>query len=248
MGKSRKPETQQLESKKRQHNQIMQSLIRSLTICAVVSAVMNLNAQNVTVNPAQLTLGYMNWSPAPGDATGYGGYGSSSWGLSALQANFSGNTLTLNPNVNTYTPGNNYWNNADGSGANIMDANIYNETSGQYVNTTLTFTFDVLANTLTGPYSSEAFIKDFAPDYSSFTQSVVPLTAGVESVSLLTSANPADHVQYGFETDGPDTNPASPAAGEFVTIIPVVVPEPSSLAVIGFGLLGLWRCRSRRSS
>ena len=74
-----------------------------------LGAAASLNAQNVTVNSAQLNTGYMNWSPAPGDAAGYGGSGSSGWGLSDLQANFSGTaTLTLNPNINTYAPGNDY--------------------------------------------------------------------------------------------------------------------------------------------
>jgi|SRR5208283_3604067 len=212
----------------------MKYLIRTIAVCAVLGATINLTAQTVTVDPTQLTLGYMNWSPMPGNAVGYGGYGASPWGLSALQANFSGTTLTLNPNVNTYDGiGDNYWVNADGSGANLMDANIYNETTGTYVNTTLTFTFDVLANTLTGPYSSIAFIKDFAPDYSSFTESTVALTPGVGSISLSTSANAADHIQYGFETYGPNTNPLSPAALESVIITPV--PEPSTLALAGLG-------------
>ena len=88
-----------------------------------------------------------------------------------------------------------------------MDANIYNETTGTYVDTTLTFTFDVLADTLASPYTAGGFIRDFAPDYSSFTQSFVTLTTGEDSISLLTSANPGDHVQFGFDLDGPDIQP-----------------------------------------
>jgi hypothetical protein len=225
----------------------MKNLVKSLALCALAGSAVQLNAQTVTVDPTLLTLGYMNWSPVAGDAAGYGGSGSSGWGLSALQASFSGTTLTINPNVNTYDGvGDNYWVNADGSGANLMDANIYNETTGTYVGTTLTFTFDVVADTLASPYSSQAFIKDFAPNYSSSTSSTVALTPGVESISLLTSANAGDHIQFGFETFGPDTSSSSPAASEFVEITPVTVPEPSSLALAGLGGLAFLSSVLRR--
>ena len=225
----------------------MKNLLKSLTICAVLGAAINLNAQTVTVDPTTLTAGYMNWTPMPGDAAGYGGSGASAWGLSALQANFAGSTLTLAPNTNTYAAGNNYWVNADGSGANKMDANIYNETTGVYVGTTLTFTFDVLSNTLVSPYTSVGVIKDFAPDYSSFTENTVALTPGVDSVSLLTSANAGHHIQYGFETDGPDANPATVAALGTVVIAPAAVPEPSTIALVAGGLLGALTIRRRKA-
>jgi hypothetical protein len=230
----------------------MKNLIQSLTACAAVGAAMQLNAQIVTVDPSQLTLGYMNWSPAPGDAAGYGGSGSSSWGPADLRSSFSGNTVTLSPNINTYDPTMPYWVNADGSGANIMDANLYSETTGTYVDTTLTFRFDVLGDTLSGPYTAGAFIRDFAPDYSSFTQSFVTLTPGVDSISLLTSANPGDHVQYGFDLDGPDTSPTSAAAQEYVEIAPAAAPELSSLSssliLCGLVMMGVRLCRFSRVS
>jgi hypothetical protein len=224
----------------------MKNLLRILASCTVLGAVANLNAQTVTVDPTTLTSGYMNWTPAPGDAAGYGGAGGGGWGVSDLRATFSGSTLTLLPNINVYAPGNNYWVNADGSGANIMDANIYNETAGMYVNTTLMFSYDVLANTLVSPYTSIAFIKDFAPDYSSFTEQSAALTPGVGAISLLTSANAGDHIQYGFETFGPDANPATVAALGSVILAPT--PEPSSLALMGLGILGFLRFRRGRAA
>jgi hypothetical protein len=224
----------------------MKNLLRIFASCTVLGAVANLNAQSVTVSSTTLTNGYMNWSAAPGDAVGYGGNGGGGWGVSDLQANFSGSTLTLLPNVNTYAPGNNYWVNADGSGANIMDANVYNESAGVYVNTTLMFSFDVLANTLVSPYTSIGFIKDFTPTYSSSTEQSVALTPGTHVLSLLTSANAGDHIQYGFETFGPDANPATVAALGSVILAPT--PEPSSLVLMGLGILGFLRFRRVRAS
>jgi hypothetical protein len=224
----------------------MKNLLRLIASCAALGALNNLNAQTVTVDPTTLTLGFMNWSPVAGNAPGYGGSGGGGWGVSDLRATFSGSTLTLLPNINVYNPTDHYWVNADGSGANNMDANIYNETAGTYVSTTLTFNFDVLANTLASPYTSVAFIKDFAPDYSSFTESSAALTPGLGSISLLTSANAGDHVQYGFETFGPDANPATVSALGSVIIAPT--PEPSSLALMGLGILGFLRFRRGRAA
>ena len=216
--------------------------------CAVLGAAFSLEAQTVTFSSSSLTDGYMSWSPTanttanfPGD----GGSGSSGWGLSDLPAIFSGNTLTLSPNVNTYAPGNLYWTNPDGSGANQMDGAIYNETTGTYVGTSVTFTFDVLANTLVSGYSADAFIKDFGPGYSYNGEQTVNLTPGVDSVTYaLTGNNPNEIVQFGFELIGPDANPATVASLGSVEIAPV--PEPSTIALGGLSLLGLLGIRFRR--
>jgi hypothetical protein len=128
-----------------------------------------------------------------------------------------------------------------------MDASTYAETIGVYESTTLTFTFDVLANTLNGPYTADGWIKDFAPGYNYLGGSYVNLTPGVDSVTYTTADNPGEIVQYGFELIGPDTNPATVAEYGVVDIGPAPIPEPSSLALIGFGLLGVWRCRRGRA-
>jgi len=193
----------------------MKSMIRNLLVCTALGAAVNLNAQTVTVDPATLTLAYMNWTPTAYTLANYpggGGTGSSGWSLAAAPATFSGTQLTLSPNVNTYAAGNAYWTNPDGTGANQMDASVYNETTGTYVGTTLTFTGDVLANTFASGYNTYAFIKDFVSNYSSSTtQNILLTTPGVFSISLLTSANVGDHIQYGFETYGPNANPATVA-------------------------------------
>jgi len=201
-------------------------------------------AQTVTFSSATLTDAYMSWSPSPytiANFPGDGGSAASTWSLGALPATFSGNTLTLSPNVNTYDGvGDNYWVNANGSGANIMDGAVYDETTGVYVGTSVTFTFDVVANTLGTDawgetYTADAFIKDFGPGYSYNGEQTVALTPGVDSVTYaLTGNNPGEIVQFGFEVIGPDANPATVASLGSVIINPV--PEPASLAVLGLGL------------
>jgi hypothetical protein len=216
--------------------------------CAIIASAAGLEAQNVTFNSSTLANGFMSWSPTAyttANFAGDGGSGSSGWGLSALPAVFSGNILTLSPNVNTYAPGVGYWVNPDGTGANQMDGAIYNETTGVYVGSSVTFSYDVLANSLVSGYSADAFIKDFGPGYAYNGEQTVNLTPGNGSVTYaLTGNNPGEIVQFGFELIGPDANPATVASLGSVEIAPV--PEPTTMALGGLGLLGLLGSQFRR--
>ncbi|MGP8198207.1 MAG: hypothetical protein ACLQU4_01735 [Limisphaerales bacterium] len=188
--------------------------------CALLIAAMTAYSQvTVTMNTAPFdtaAVGYMSWTPNPADNPPTdGGYGSSGWGLSALPAVFSGSTLTLSPNVNVYdSPSDPYWVNPDGSGANIMDAAVYVEVGGgAYANEQVTFWYYVNANTLSGGYTADAFIKDFGPGYSYNGEVTGTMTPGWNSVVYtLTGNNAGEIVQYGFEVIGPDANPATVAA------------------------------------
>jgi hypothetical protein len=82
-------------------------------------------------------------------------------------------------------------------------------------------------------WTAVAFVKDFAPDFSSFVASTVALPAGVFSVSLATIADPARHVQWGFEVIGPDVWAGDPLSIPSVDI--TAVPEPTSIALAGIG-------------
>lgn len=166
-------------------------------------------ATTVYVDPSQPWVGYMNVFDLPSNGGGYE-FGSS-WGTSALPAVFNGEVLTLSPNTNTYDGVSDpYWVNPDGSGNKTCDASLYVENdslAGQIV----TFTGYCGGNTLVSPYTSTAFIKDFSPSYSLNGSVAVPFTNGQPfSISLATTAG--DHIQYGFETIGPDANPVTVAS------------------------------------
>jgi hypothetical protein len=90
-----------------------------------------------------------------------------------------------------------------------------------------------------------AFIKDFAPDYSSFNIITAPLVNGVFSINLLTVNDPARHIQYGFETIGPNVWATDVAAKGSVQI--TVVPEPSTLALALGGLGALMFVRRQET-
>ena len=222
--------------------------IKSLLACSVIGAAINLNAQTVTVDPSTLTLGYMNVFNVGGPVLGAAGEGAnqfgSTWGVADLTSSFAGSTLTLGPNQ--IGDPNNYWYTPTGQagavGNKIMDANLYNESTGVYTGQTLTFSGDVLSSTLLNVgnvnaigngWTSIAFIKDFAPDYSSSVVSSTPIVNGVFNISLATINDPTRHIQYGFETIGPDVWATD--VGLFGTIVVSPVPEPMTLSLAGLG-------------
>ena len=227
---------------------MMKTPIKTLLVCTALGAIVNLNAQTVTVDPGTLTSGFMNvfnitGTPGYGASVAAGYQFGSGWGIPDLTSSFSGTTLTLGPNqIND--PGNYWYTPGGGPGATgnkIMDANLYNETTGTYVGTSLNFTGNVVSDTLAnGPvnalgegWTAVAFIKDFAPDYSSSVTVTAPLVNGVFDISLTTVNDPTRHVQYGFEVIGPDV--WSTDVGQFGNIVVTPAPEPSTLALAGLG-------------
>jgi len=209
------------------------------------------SAATVTVDPTAAWIGYMNVfnTPQQGGAYQFG----QGWGTADLTATFSGPVLTLGPN--TINDPNPYWYSPSGGpgavGNKSMDANMYVETTGVYTGQTLTFTGNVLSNTLFGHvnqlgngWTSVAFIKDFAPDYSSSVSVTASLVNGVFSISLPTISDPARHIQYGFETIGPDV--WSTDVGPYGNIQITAVPEPTALGLAGLALTGLLGARRTR--
>lgn len=227
----------------------IQVLLSNLGLSALllVSGSANSSAATVGVDPGAPWLGYMNVFELPGNGGGY--VFGSTWGTADLRATFAGPVLTLSPN--TIGDPNPFWYIGGGgpgaAGNKIMDASMYQEVTGPLAGQTVMFTANVLLNSLTPAHTSVAFIKDFAPDYSSFNQVTVPLTPGVFSISMLTDPNPARHVQFGFETIG--VNVWVTDVGPYGWVDVTAVPEPgtASLLLGGIALLALGR-RTRRSA
>lgn len=158
-----------------------------------------------TVSPVTLTNGFMNVFELP--VNGGGWVFGSGWGPADLTATWSGSNVTLGPNcIGDPDP---FWYIGGGApghpGNKIMEANLYAEPAGSLPGQLVTFTGNVLSNTLTSSHTVVAFVKDFAPDFSSFNAATVALPAsGPFSVTLATVNDPARHVQWGFQMTGPN--------------------------------------------
>jgi len=163
----------------------------------------------VTINGSANWVGYANVFNLSG---GYE-FGNP-WGLADLKSviNSENNTVTLYPNYNTYVAGNDYW--ANGAiGNKTFEGNTYVE-DATLAGQTVTFSGNVISNTLASGYNNMAFIKGLNPanGYSTDVIVTAPLTAG-QPFSITATAIPAGLVvQYGFTVSGLNANPADEAA------------------------------------
>lgn len=197
----------------------------------------------VTVDPSSGPwLGFMNVFELPANGGGY--VFGSGWGVGDLVATFDdpNNKLTLSPN-SIGDPAEFWYIGGGGPGApgnKIMEANLYQEYTDVFNGQTVTFEGSVISNSFTSAHTATIFIRDFAPDYSSFNQSVIPLVPGPFSLSLNAEAGAGRHVQYGFQVSG--ENVWITDVGPFGNAM-IATPEPGTLALLGLAGLVIFRRR-----
>lgn len=186
----------------------------------------------VTIDSSKLINGFMNVFELNNTYVF-----SSGWGVSDLNATFPDST-TVNFTPNTIGDPNAFWYTPSGqpgaSGNKNMEANLYaqfadGEVSGKLVN----FKGDVTGYTLQPGWSFKAFIRDFAPDYSSVVEVSTPITStGTFDLGAVISADPTRHQQYGLQMYGPCVWATDIASKGSVTVS--AVPEPSTYAMLAF--------------
>lgn len=206
-------------------------------------------------------IGYMNvFFNSAGSQGGY--IFGSNWGVSDLKTTISnsnagtiiGDQLVLEPNYNTYTDslgGTNgdraFWtNSSDGGvtpgplGNKWMNANTFEETASIAV-PSYTLSGNVTSNTLnTGLYTAKAFIKVLDPSagYATILNDSVTLPAsGPFVVTSDLSLFQGKLLQVGFSMDGLNANPVNAGTNGSVGLTITAVPEPSTWALGGIGLV-----------
>jgi hypothetical protein len=213
--------------------------------CAVQGAIARADT-TVTVDPSAGWVGFMNVFELPANGGGY--VFGQVWATTDLKANFSPGILTLQASFVNDTSS--FWFNPAPGGPGVpgnknMDANMYVEKTNTLSGQKVTFTGNVLSDSWVAPYNTVAFIKDFAPDFSSSATMMVPLTGpGAFTVVANTLAGVGRHVQYGFETLGPNAwSTDIDSKGSFVV---GTVPEPATLTLAGLAVCGLAAVIRRR--
>ncbi len=205
-------------------------IFQAASALALIAGLSQACAQStVTVDSTKTWIGYMNVTDLGGNPQ----FGTG-WGTADLNAFFTGtSTLTLTPNtsIDRDKPSDDYWwiGGANGAPNKIMEANMYvqdDTLAGQ----TVTFSGDCLTNSLTSDYACIAFIKDFAPDYSSSTPATVDIVQG-QPFTLTLDTLAGHHVQYGFATKGPNARLATVASlGQVVLAVNNADPSLGKVA------------------
>ncbi len=234
----------------------MKKLLIITAVASVIAAATTSSAQaQITVNPdfGGNWVGYMNVFNNAGGSKGSYIFGSG-WGLGDLKSVLAPTSLTLQPNFNTYAnslTGNNadraFWTDSTDGGVTAgpngnkwMEANTFIESNnGSLVGSSLTFSGSIGSFSLLSPnYTATAFIKALNPNdgYATVVNSRLAITsAGAFSVEADLSTIPTDHIiQYGFAVEGINANPVN--EGSFGSV--VVVPEPSTYALLALGAAG----------
>lgn len=161
--------------------------------------------------------GFMNVLELDGETLAFG----SAWGIPDLQASFDDGvpSVTMAPaEVDDPDP---YWYIGGGMpgamGNKIMDANLFQSTQGCLAGQTVTFSGYVHENSLVPGYEASIFIRDFAANFSTFEETVIPAVPGEFTLSLDTIDDPTRVVQWGYTLNGPNVWPGDAAALGTVT-------------------------------
>jgi len=191
---------------------------------ALLTSFSTLSQNVVEVNASDNWVGFMNvFNLAGGYEFG------STWGVADLRTDVDvpANQISLHPNYNTYAdnPTDPFWvNQTTGAGEKVCEASTYVEPGATFNENELTFSGEVISNTLSADYTAKFFIKALDPNdnYQDALggSKVFDLPAcGVFSVTASDIELAAGLiVQYGFSIKGPNTNPADEATNGKIVI------------------------------
>jgi hypothetical protein len=198
-----------------------------------------------TINSAEMNLGWITAFELPANGGGwYDGFPSPIGELNAVYPSsdtvvFSPNT-TSNPSSVWYTPSGQL----GAAGNKIVESLLLAQADGT-LSGTLQFEgvisdFSLSTNAAGLSYSLRAVVRDWAPDYSTFVETILPLTStGSFAVTQALDPGAGRHVQWGLIMQGPNIWPGNTeelANAGSVTV--EAIPEPSTYALLGLAAAG----------
>lgn len=191
-----------------------------------------LDPNNLSFDPNLGFNGYINGWPYSGPEftggntdTGFG------YPLNILIAGMNNGTAYMQPNTTLFDNDLNstFWvNNGPGQWVE-QDFYIGNDLlGGKGLN--LTFAGFCPSNSIPAPYVESAWIEDFSSGYALSGSVTTNLIAGQAfSITLATSMNAGDHIQYGLRVFGPDNSSTNPVTATEMFVSP---PQPTLSATI----------------
>ncbi|MEJ5237474.1 PEP-CTERM sorting domain-containing protein [Limisphaera sp. VF-2] len=199
------------------------------------------SAQNAVVDPSLSWSGWMNvYELSGGNSQGNYLWGSG-WAVNDLPAVWSATEVRLGPNVNTWNPSDPYWV-VNGQPNKWMEANLYVDMGTAWGGQAVSFSGTTLENSLVGPYTAVAFIKEFTSSYGWVGMTTAALSSG-QPFSVNRTIAPGNVTQFGFMLTGPNADPAT--VDNFGKVRIAVIPEPAVLALLGLGAV-IWLAHRRR--
>lgn len=206
----------------------MKTIVTLLTFTLATTFTFSQN--DVNLSASENWIGYMNVFNLPSDGGAYQ-FGSG-WGLPDLKTtvDVAGNTLTLQPNFNTYNdnPTDPYWvNQSTGEGNKDMEGSTFVEPGPTFNDNDLTFHGDVTGFTIdTAQYDVYVFIKALDSTngwQDAFGGQRVKLLDGEGAFTISATAAELPSglvIQYGFIVRGRNGNPAEEAQLGSVVVAP----------------------------
>ena len=213
----------------------MKSIIKTftLTLAAVLlGGADTSHAETVTVDN-NIATGYMAVFAL--DGLGGPNYGAlqfgSDWGLPDVKSTVGTSSVTLEANYNTYAanPNNPYWRNNAGAGPEgnkwMVGSTFARVSASWFTDGNCNFQAQVSNYTFSSGYTVKAFIRGFSANNTNYAVFSDALTAN-SIVDLDFNTSGWVEIQYGFEVQGINANPAlSPGSATVVAYgAPPVVP------------------------
>ena len=216
----------------------MNPIIKSLAPCLaaiLLGGPMISHAETVTVDN-NMSNGFMAVFALDGSGgPNYGAYQFGSvWALPDVKSTLGTSGITLEANYNTYAnnPGDAYWRNNGGlgpGGNKWMAASTFTKVSASWFTDNIcNFQADVTNYTFTTGYTVRAFIKGISSSNTTFTEFSEPLGQG-SLVNLNFNTFGWAEIEYGFEVQGINANPAFPQGSATV----VAFSDPPLEPVVG---------------